>query len=449
MDESSPIFKLNIDCFHEIFEWLPIHDLISFGKTCRRLQQVAGDIYRSNYVSKRIIAEGGYKILHRELSIFIPYIEKISICGNNLKVYDYVGTKCKSLREIRLGNNLSEDAIECLKNLLTKVELIEMNECILRQEFYESFLKYCSQIKNLSVKRSYRNRNKSIIIGTNNDWLLQKYPTLKHIELTELYELENELKTFFELNPNVRTFSTDLASLEANRNFFLSSSVKLEKLSIEFSGKIESKSVLDLLQQLHAQEFFKMLHIYFKPDSTNDFLHKILSTQFSSTIEALNFEFSWLPMENQLLINQTEVYLKNLKVLGINNVNNIINMDVLPNKLPNLEKIYFGDANEKVIWPFICGSAKLKTIKILNLVHPDGIYSYREFPNINKMNEKRKMLEGARKVAIYISDNLVLISKWAKKATNLDLIELRRFDSPNNWNDLNSNFRHNHSKHYF
>lgn len=64
------------------------------------------------------------------------------------------------------------------------------------------------------------------------------------------------------------------------------------------------------------------------------------------------------------------------------------------------------------------------------------------------MNKERKKLAGARRVTIYINDRLILVSKWMKEATNLDLIELRRFESFD-WNDLNSHFRHNHSTHYF
>ena len=35
------IFKLNIDCFDEIFEYLSLKDLHSLGQTYRTMQQVA------------------------------------------------------------------------------------------------------------------------------------------------------------------------------------------------------------------------------------------------------------------------------------------------------------------------------------------------------------------------------------------------------------------------
>ncbi|XP_031632053.1 pickpocket protein 28-like [Contarinia nasturtii] len=49
-DESSPILKLNVDFFHEIFELILLYDLLSIGKTCKRLQKLAGDFYRMKYV---------------------------------------------------------------------------------------------------------------------------------------------------------------------------------------------------------------------------------------------------------------------------------------------------------------------------------------------------------------------------------------------------------------
>lgn len=444
-EESTPdIFKLNVDCFHEIFDWLSLQDLMSTGRTCRRLHQVAGDFYRTNYASKRIIAENGDgNMLYRYLNIFAPYIKKISISGNHSKVYNFVGKNCKSIREIRLGNNLLEDSIEYLKEVLQNVEVIEMNECFFRQEFYEYFLKFCSKLKNLSVKRAYKVRDKSVIIGSDNNWLCRHYPTLEHFELTELYELKSdELKTFFNLNPNVRSVSADSISLETNSGLFLSFDPKFDAFAIELSNRNESKFVYDLLAQLHERGFYKRLHVYSRCNLQEN-LDEILSMPFSNAVESLHFDIPW---SNHMI--HIDHPLKNLKILAIDNPCKIQNIETLPSKLPNLERIYFREANIQEIRPFICGSTKLKTMKIFRVVHSDRLYCVSEFPKLFEMNKEHKKLVGARKVAIYICEGLILVSKWAKKATNLDLIELRRFDSLE-WNDLNSSFRHNHSTHYF
>lgn len=36
----APIFALNIDCFEEIFDYLSLKDVHSFGQTCKALQKV-------------------------------------------------------------------------------------------------------------------------------------------------------------------------------------------------------------------------------------------------------------------------------------------------------------------------------------------------------------------------------------------------------------------------
>lgn len=43
------IFKLDIDCFDEIFEYLSIKDLHSFGQTCRAMHKVAGEYFKRNH----------------------------------------------------------------------------------------------------------------------------------------------------------------------------------------------------------------------------------------------------------------------------------------------------------------------------------------------------------------------------------------------------------------
>lgn len=435
---STAIFKLDIDCFHEIFDWLRLDDLISIGNTCRRLQQVAGDFYRTNYGKNRMIAENGAGCkLYRDLNVFTPYIEKISISGNNLKLYNFIGKHCKSTKEIRLANNLCEDAIECLKKVLQKVEVIELNESFMRQEFYESFLRFCPKLKNLSIKRLYKIRDKSVIIGLNNDWLLRKYPTLEHLELIDIYELRNnELKTFFELNPNVRSFSTDSVSFEENLHFFLSTDVKLNKLAIEYSSRNVSDNVHDLLAQLYEKGCFKTLYIYSACDLQAN-LDQFLSKTLSSAVESLHLDISWRWYDEFHI----DVCLKNLKVLAVDNLDKVADIENLPSKLPNIEKIYFIYTNSKEILPFIRKSPKLKTILLKRR------YYAAEFPDLIQMNQERKKLAGARKVAIYLCENNFLASKWGIKKTNLEMIELRRFESFE-WNYLNSHFRHYHSIRY-
>lgn len=52
--ESSPkLFLLNNDCFDEIFEYLCVEDLHSFGQTCKWMNKVAGEYFKQNHSSAR------------------------------------------------------------------------------------------------------------------------------------------------------------------------------------------------------------------------------------------------------------------------------------------------------------------------------------------------------------------------------------------------------------
>lgn len=44
------IFKGDLECFHEIFDWLSLKEIDAVAATCRRLQAIAG-LYFTTYLS--------------------------------------------------------------------------------------------------------------------------------------------------------------------------------------------------------------------------------------------------------------------------------------------------------------------------------------------------------------------------------------------------------------
>ena len=50
-ESHTTIFRLNMDCFEAIFDYLSLKDLHSFGQTCRAMQQMAGDYFQRNFKS--------------------------------------------------------------------------------------------------------------------------------------------------------------------------------------------------------------------------------------------------------------------------------------------------------------------------------------------------------------------------------------------------------------
>lgn len=424
---SLAIFKLNVDCFHEIFDWLSQSDLLAVGRTCKRLRKVVGLFYELTYSTKVARGENdGIYISSLRSNVFSRYIRKISISGERSGAYRYVASNCtNSIKHFRAYGTLPDDGFECIQNILKRIEFLDMNECVIKGDFYENYLKYCPNVKTISVTRSDRIRDKAIIIGTGNNWLLQEYPKLEHFELTDLYELKmNELTTFFQRNPKIRTLSMDSRTLWENRHSIIEANLKLDTLAMDiYQSKIFNTnnqpismvdSIYDLLTDLYKRGFYKKLNLYMIfVDQEN--IHKLCS------LPALEMIYGD--------ILRIDRYLPDVNAVAIWCGDEIANVEYLPGKLPNLERIAFSKINPINVMPFIRHSVHLKQIKIKRTV--DDFVCL----NLIEMNKERKKLPAARKMRIYVNEEMYLATKWALKTIDFSLIELKRGTSAD-WEEL-------------
>lgn len=428
--ECPAIFKLSVDCFHEIFDLLSQADLIAIGQTCKRMQQIAGEFVNFSYAAKTARADDdGVYISSMKSNIFCRYIQKISISGDRLNAYRFVARNCtESIKHFRAYGTLPEGGFECIKEILKGVEVLEMNDCFIKGEFYNEFLKYCPNIKSLSVSRSSRNKDKSVIIGSGNEWMLRKYTLLENVELIEIYGLQtNELKVFFQQN-SIQNLSIDSRGLWENRHAIMESNTKFDTLAVDiyqsivFDCKNQPISMIDciyhLLQELYKRGVFQKLHLYMV------FINQKYVRKFYSLngIEMLNGD-----------IVKIDRILVGVKVFSVWCGDEILEIEHLPTKLPDLERVYFLKTTSDRILPFIRYSVKLKQIKIKQLKDIACI----KFLDLIALNKQRKKLFGARKITIYVKEDLYLATKWAMKTTNFHLIELKRFDSAE-WEEFNS-----------
>lgn len=416
---SSAIFKLDVDCLHEILDYLSQNDIIAISQTCKRLQRVAGDFFRTNYIAK--VARGkndGIYISSIKSNAICQYIQKISIKGNQLKAYQFVGENCtSSIKYFRVYGALPEGGFELLKDLLKTVEVFEFNECFLEGEFYENCLKYCPNVNTLSVTRSDRVRDKSTIIGSGNEWLLRKYSKLQNFELTESYKLKtNELKVFFEQNSNIKTFSTDSRTLWENRLSYMDSNAKLEKLTVDvyqtktFDLNNHPISMIDciyyFLYELYKRGFYRRLQylmLFISPEN----VEKLFSLRGIEMIcgDVVRFDRP----------------LTHVKMISIWCGDEILNLNDLPRKLPNLERVGFAKISFNNILPFIRQSPKLRKFKIKSFLDKDLICL-----DLILLNKEREKLVGARNLIIYVEEDIYLATKWKLGTTNFNLIEVRR-----------------------
>lgn len=424
------ISKLDADCLHEIFDYLPLIDLVSVGQTCKRMQFIAGEFFRLNYKAAHIYSTdyNGIDGDGIRLNIFTKFIEKMAIYldVNSLKEFRYIGSSfTKSLNQLKLVDLPKPDRIDCIKGILAQIEVLELNDCDFEHDFYEHFLKYCVNVKSLTILRSIYIRDKATIIGTGNDWLHRKYPQLTHIRLAALHTLNtNELAAFLEINPNVRSFSTDSKSLWKNRFSLLTSNAKLDQLAISFYYQDITDPFHSLLLDLHASGFYHWLQIYFSNGSEHDAKHRIFTLP---TIEMLSGTFT-----------RVDHSLINLKELNVSNGLELLEKEVLAKNLINLERIYFFMASCDDILPFIRHSIKLNKIRIECVL--DRAQRNANILNLSALNIEREKLENAWKVKIYVKENIYLPTKWTMREINFDFVEMKRIFSFE-WGRLNHRFR--------
>ena len=60
------IFKLNVDCFEKLFDYLGKEDVHAFGQTCKRMLRVAGHYYRQDMPGDIISCHANYLAGFRE-----------------------------------------------------------------------------------------------------------------------------------------------------------------------------------------------------------------------------------------------------------------------------------------------------------------------------------------------------------------------------------------------
>lgn len=413
-----PIFRLTIDCFDEIFEYLPLNDLYSFGQTCRTMQKVAGEYFQRNFSTFDTICcdDGIYTKSNREgqrinISKFSRYITHIShynnIFGPDYYVYNHID-EFKSINRINFdGVAFNSDRVKYIQAILEKAEVLQVSKCSFEDDFHENLLKFCGNLKRLNIKDDL-----GYIIRTEN-WLLGRYPMLEYLEFKPRWPCKIEhLYTFFEQNRNLRGFSTCSHFIWFNRYQLLQTNAKLDILHIKcIVNGIDMKSLCNILNRFYERGFYRRLHL----DITE--LDEKYCGLLLHGIEKLHIKHFSKHFRLASLIN--------IKELKIFNGVNLTDMEILAKFLINLSRVRIENVNYDEFLPFIYYSAKLN---VLELLPKHGEHFNGGILNLSNLNDKRSQLDQARKVLIYVPDNIFLATKWTTKHgdINLNLIEMKR-----------------------
>ncbi|XP_031632606.1 uncharacterized protein LOC116346603 [Contarinia nasturtii] len=437
-DESpTKIFKLTIDCLDEIFEYLSLKDLHSFGQTCKRMNKVAGEYFKQNYSSAPNLCkvDGIYTNYDKDdvtneqihISGFNKFMPCISYCGHcpqhDFGAFKYTKShinEFEATNHIYLGwLSINCKTVEHFKQLLPQLGIVQYQCCSVDGDIYDLILKYCKNLREIYVQGSDGGKR----INGKFNWLLQEYPKLERLEWrpNDPCKIE-ELRDFFIRNPNVKRFSTTSKFWWTNGDIFSNSKAKLDIFEIkgfyvntghDKDGDKILKSHVNLLNRLYEQGFYKRLYIYV------DSVYEEKITAFAS-IKGLELLFiRWFQKSYNL------AQLTNLRELMIMyGSKDPKDMEVLANGLTKLERLNIGGSKIDDIMPFIRRSPKLNKIKFIPR-NKDVVL------NLAMMNEERAKLVGARKIIIYTRDDVFLATKWTTRNgdINLSFIEMRRLDS--------------------
>lgn len=432
-EQSAANLELVIDCFEEAFDYMPLKGLIGVGEICERLQQVTGYCFQQNYSGVEVnFKDNHICIAHKyQADHFVQFIKKLCIQREaDLEHLVRVKSNLNQLKRLEFEHiKLNETEFQIIHSISINVESLRLVGCIIPsyETFHESLLDYFPNLKHLCIVRILHN---SVIIGANNKWLRQRYPKLEHLELVLFGSpVVKELRTFLELNTNIKTFFTFAQMFWANRQYMLNSDVKLNELAVylNYDNWIDFAAFCDLLHELHTRGFYKRLHLqYFCCTSKEDFFAEMAS------LSALT----------KLYINiKSDVRLgtfHNLEEFSIQTSNQIYDFEAMPFNLPKLKRIRFAYSNLEHISMLISRAARLKKIIVNNIVDKTDSRRVKDAAiNLPELNMEREQLQDAQKVTLFVPEDVYLATKWATKQTDLSLVRVCRvesFDQDNNYN---------------
>lgn len=385
------IFVLNVDCFEHLFEWLSLRDLLAFRLTCNRMKQVVDYYIKSYYPKVHKLCIGGLGLL--EL--------------HHLKTNDFPWVKHLYFDSLELRQSKIDD----IKPLLCRAESICLDDVKLDGDFYEIFLKCCTNLKYLSIKSI----SVYPLIGNGNEWFHREYSKLKlhtfELHVTARLFRPIDVETFLKLNPNIRNFSTSSKVCKNFVNWMLESNHQFDTFSVSLSWNEALPSFSDQLKVLYEHGFYKKLNLVS--------FHK-------SIIHGVDL----LPaLDNLQMWNAPNLDdlppLKVLQTLSIDAIDYSLDnsLDLIVSKFVNLRRLHVNIGDLIHIRPFILYAAKLEQILLMRLRN-DDIDDEIDGIDFSALNRDRNKLPEAHKVTIYIDEKLFLRLKWTAKI-NFSFIELK------------------------
>lgn len=317
-----------------------------------------------------------------------------------------------------------------MKKTLKKLELLRISYCQIDGKFHKIVLPLCPNLKRLTIKGRTRS---SIIIGTNNEWLCRQYPTLQRFDLVHFSDHRridevlkiDELKTFLEIDANVRTMSIVADSLWMNRNSLIDSTINLDVLNILIADTLELNTFYVLLNDLQERGFYKRLHVTFSRKREQEAINQLatLNALRKLDISSSNYRIS-LSTFNKLV------------ELRIHKSREISDWECLSKDHLKLEVIEIAFASFDEISMPVKWAANLSKIKVNHFEDGTQLDATEHILDLEALNRERELFRMTRqteivvtKVSIYVNEKIYLPTKWAFNGREFSLIRLKRIET--------------------
>lgn len=410
IESSSEIFKLIDDCFEQLFDLLHLKDLLILRRTCKQMKQIVDYYITFNHRKlKFLYICGNYGTIYGW--------HRSDFCYKRLSHYDWI----RHLHIIDFSNDITA-GIDSIKYILNQLDTLRLYPSIgiygeLHGEFYEVFLQHCSRLKYLGLKVRDIERT---IIGTGNEWLLRRYPTLEHFEVIltiypevsiEKTDILTKLLIFFELNPNIRAFGTNYLFLNNARHIMTGWNIKFDCFRIDVDHRLDF--ICDLANDFYKHGFYEQLHL--------------LTLEDRYTRNSLNTISKFCNLEKVVFQHKHENFnfseMGSIRELSIFNCR-LPNPTFFKTKFINLKRIRLSKCNYSYIWYLVCNAPKLQQILLPNRDYDVHFTSHR----LIDWNAAREKLDRASKVTIFVEEDLFLKYKWTP-LPEFSLIELKSIES--------------------
>lgn len=420
--QRSPIFQLDLDCLDEVFDWLTIADLHSFGQTCKRFHRAASLYFNKTHKTffNQVITAPNKDNpnFNRPMNGFREFVENITFDYDfeDNWPYKYVRSNYKNqLKSVVFKlSRLTAKKLNYIKNSLETVDTIQLRDVKISGEQYTNLLSFCPDLKKLIHQN---------VECDHNNWLLNEYQNLEHFGFFQRAHVAPnviELRTFFNQNRQIKIVETDSITFCAHWKSFINNDLELDEFRLHLNSRYGAHGNIEL-NELYTKGFYKRLHLACPQD---DEMLPSIPALTSIYVNYVTSAISTLLMLEHLYLGPS------VRVCHVNEMN------MLAQGLIHLKKVFFYHIREVCqIRAFILYSPELREISIgdisggFKIVNGLDLVSNNQIDLVS-LNNERMNLVGARKLAIILDDKDYIETKWANPSTNFAFVELKRMKQP-------------------